>query len=72
MQFVVGEQQLKVGYFINNLVYMQCIYVYASMHALAALNISYDLLLYTVCIHVNSYFKELRKDPSLFVSAKAL
>lgn len=46
MQFVVGEQQPKVGYFINNLVYMQCIYVYAFVHAFAALNISYDLLLY--------------------------
>lgn len=28
MQFVVGEQQLKVGYFIKNIVYMQYIYVY--------------------------------------------
>lgn len=35
MQFVVGEQQLKVGYFINNPVYMQSIdvlYVYLRMH----------------------------------------
>ncbi len=40
MQFVVGEQQLKVGYFINNLVYMQYIYMlymYLLMHSTASI-----------------------------------
>lgn len=59
MQFVVGEQQVKVGYFISNLVYMQCswLLLYFNILYLFRCKLFYSHLQYSmlyVCLYVHT------------------